>query len=129
MVPQFLPCAAQVVGVHVAVGLTVRSAVAVPPSEAEMVVTVVAVTAEVVTPKVAAVCPAGMTTFGGTLATPLLLERSAVAPPDGAAMFSVTVPVDEPPPVTEVGLSASDDTLSDGAGAASPSTVRMALNV
>ena len=55
MVPQFLPCAAQVVGVQLAPGLMVRTADAVPLLEAEMVTAFVAVTAEVVTVKPALV--------------------------------------------------------------------------
>ena len=55
IVPQFLPCAAQVVGVQLEAGLMVRTADAVPLLEAEMVTAFVAVTAEVVTVKPALV--------------------------------------------------------------------------
>ena len=47
--------------------------------------------------------PAGTTTFGGTLATPMLLSVT-VAPPVGAALESVTVPVEGFPPTTGLGL-------------------------
>ena len=67
IVPQFFPCAAQVVGVQLEAGFTVKTADAVPLFEAEMVTRFVAVTGEVVTVKLALVCPSGMTTLGGTL--------------------------------------------------------------
>ena len=51
---------------------------------------------------------AGTVTLAGTCAAaPLLLERVTTAPPVGAALVSVTVPVEEVPPTTEVGLSVS----------------------
>ena len=111
IVPQFFPWAAQVVGVHAAAGFTARIAVTVPPIEAEMVAEVEACTAEVVAVKPALVWPAGTTTLDGTLATALLLERNTPAPPVGAAMFRVTVPIEELPPVTELGFSVSPDTV------------------
>jgi hypothetical protein len=114
MVPQFFPCAAQVVGVQEAVGFTVNVAVAVPESEAEMVATVEVETVEVVAVKLACVCPSGTTTLDGTVTTALLLERNAAAPPGGDVMLSVTVPVEALPPVTVLGLMTSDDTVSVG---------------
>jgi hypothetical protein len=39
----------------------------------------------------------------------LLLDRETVAPPVGAAPLSVTVPVDEAPPVTLAGFRVTDD--------------------
>lgn len=45
-----------------------------------------------------------MATLAGTVATVLLLERVTVWPPEGAAAVNVTVPVDDAPPATEVGL-------------------------
>ncbi len=110
IVPQFFPCAAQVVGVHAFAGFTVRTAVTVPESWAAMVAEVEVCTADVATANAALVWPAGMTTLDGTLATALLLERNAAAPPDGAAMFNPTVPTEELPPVTELGLRDSDET-------------------
>ena len=59
--------------------------------------------------KLALVAPAATVTLAGTVATPvLLLDRLTTAPPLGAAALSVTVPVDELPPVTLDGLSVSD---------------------
>src|SRR5258708_25642616 len=49
-------------------------------------------------------------TLDGVLATVvLLLESVTVAPPDGAAALNVTVPVEEFPPVTLVGLRVSEE--------------------
>jgi hypothetical protein len=60
--------------------------------------------------KVAVVTPAGIVTLAATVATAVLLLVSATTmPPDGAAPLSVTVPVDELPPITEVGLNERDD--------------------
>jgi hypothetical protein len=74
-----------------------------------IVTVVVELTAEVVTPKVALVAPAGMVTFAGTGASDvLLLTRETTTPPLGAALLSVTVPVDELPPLTLLGLTVSD---------------------
>lgn len=70
----------------------------------------VADTGIVVTVKVAVVDPAATATEAGTLAFALLLERVTVNPPVGAAPVIVTVPVEEAPPVSAFGLSATDDT-------------------
>src|SRR5262245_15176486 len=113
--PQFLPCAAQVVGVHVLPGFTVRIADAVPLLVAEIVTIVVTLTADVVTGKVALVWPAGTRTEPGTLAAAALLDRNTPRPPGGAAMLNATVPVEELPPVTALGLSDTDDTPELGA--------------
>ncbi len=72
-----------------------------------------AATGLVLTVKVALVAPAGTATLEGTLAAPLLLESPTCAPPAGAAPLSVTVPVEEFPPVTLVGFSESDERESD----------------
>ncbi len=93
-------------------GVTVRDAVMVaPPKDAEMVTEVEAVTALVVTVKVALVAPAGTVTLEGTCAAPvLLLESATCAPPDGAAPLRVTVPVEDcEPPTTVVGLNDSEE--------------------
>src|SRR5207245_8254058 len=92
-------------------GFTVRVAICVPPLKVpEMVTAVELLTALVVTAKVALVAPAATVTLAGTVAaTVLLLESVTAAPPAGAAPLRVTVPVEELPPVTLVGLSATDD--------------------
>jgi len=68
-------------------------------------------TITVLTVNVAVVLPGGTVTLGGTDATfVLLLLRLTVAPPAGAAALSVTVPVEETPPVRAAGLSDTDET-------------------
>src|SRR5467141_3954127 len=75
-----------------------------------MLTVVDAATALVLTVNVALVTPAATVTLDGTLAAVvLLLERVTTAPPDGAAPLSVTVPVEEFPPVTLVGFSESEE--------------------
>jgi hypothetical protein len=87
-------------------GSTVSNVVLVVPLyEAEMVTGVAAVTALVVTVNVVLVAPAATVTLAGTVAADALLERATTAPPLGAAPLSVTVPVDDAPPLTLVGLS------------------------
>ena len=62
-------------------------------------------TAEVVIVNVALVAPAATVTLARTwAAVVLLLVRVTTAPPDGAGPVKVTVPVDEVPPITELGL-------------------------
>ena len=74
-----------------------------------------AVTACVLTVKLALLAPAGMVTLAGGLAALLLLESATCAPPDGAAALSVTVPVDDcVPPLTLVGFSVSEETVMEG---------------
>ena len=59
----------------------------------------------VVTVNVAVVAFAATVTLAGTWAAAvLLLDSVTTAPPDGARPFNVTVPVEEDPPTTEVGL-------------------------
>src|SRR5437660_12393455 len=71
----------------------------------------------VLTVNVALVAPAATVTLEGTVATDvLLLESATCAPPDGAGPLSVTVPVEESPPVAVVGLSDSEESVRDGAG-------------
>ena len=66
---------------------------------------------------VAVVAPAATVTLDGTVAAAvLLLESAIVAPPAGAAPLSVTVPVEEFPPVTLVGFTESAE-RETGAGA------------
>ena len=67
-----------------------------------------AATGVVVTGNVADVAFAATVTLAGTCAAAeLLLDRVTTAPPVGAGWVSVTVPVDEVPPTTEVGLRAT----------------------
>jgi len=83
-----------------------------------MVTVVEAATALVLTVNVAVVAPAATVTLDGVLATVvLLLESATVAPPAGAAPLSVTVPVEEFPPVTLVGFSESDERVGGGGDA------------
>ncbi len=75
-----------------------------------MVADVVELTAVVVTVNVAVVDPAATATLAGTVAAPVLLLVSVTtAPPVGAALLKVTVPVEEVPPVTADGLKLRDD--------------------
>src|SRR6266436_7127590 len=74
-----------------------------------MVTVVDEATALVLTTNGALVAPAAIVTLGGTLAAPLLLESITGAPPVGAGPLNVTVPVEEFPPVTLVGFSASEE--------------------
>jgi hypothetical protein len=70
-----------------------------------MVEVVDVATAPVLTVKVALAAPAATITLEGTLAVAvLLLESVTCAPPAGAGPLSVTVPVEEFPPVTLVGF-------------------------
>jgi hypothetical protein len=66
-------------------------------------------TAVVPTLNVALLAPAGTVTLGGTVAG-LIADSCTVAPPDGAVSLSVTVAVDDEPPTTLVGVTASDVT-------------------
>jgi len=75
-----------------------------PLSEAVMVTGVFAVTEVVLTANVALVAPAATVTLAGTVAAVELLESDTAAPPLDAAALRVTVPVEEVPPTTLVGL-------------------------
>ena len=86
----------------------------VPLYEAEILAEVETTTIEVLTVKVALVAPAGTVTLAGTLAALLLLLRRTCAPPAGAGPLSVTVPVEDVPPITLAGLSVSDETVGSG---------------
>lgn len=88
---------------------TVSVALRLTPSVPEIVVDVEDDTVCVVTVNVRLVAPADTVTLAGTVAAAvLLLESVTTAPPDGAALDSVTVPCDELPPVTLAGESDSD---------------------
>src|SRR5229473_953927 len=84
-----------------------------------MVTAVDAVTALVLTVNVALVPPPPTVTLEGPLpAALLLLESVTSAPPDGAGPLNVTVPVEDcVPPITLVGLSVSDESVTAGGGA------------
>lgn len=70
-----------------------------------MIVTVVLLaTATVVTVKEADVAPAGTVTLAGVVADGLLSDKVTTVPLAGAAPVSVTVPVEEAPPIKLVGL-------------------------
>ena len=99
--------------------MTVREAAFVTPSQAAETVTLVFEAAlPVSTLKLALLWPAGTVTLAGTMAMALSLVASVTTtPPDGAAPESITVPWDESPPLTVVGLSVSEDRLTAVAGA------------
>jgi hypothetical protein len=85
-----------------------------------VIVTVVdVITALVLTVKLAVVAPAATVTLAGTRAAPVLLHESdTTAPPVGAAPLNVTVPVENcVPPVTLVGFSVNEDSVTGGGGA------------
>jgi len=105
-------------------GVTPNPPVAVVVLEvAEIVTDALLATGLVLTVNVAVVAFAATVTFAGTVAAAVLLLASVTtAPPAGAGPFSVTVPVDEVPPVTELGLMLT----ALGTGAA---TIRLPLCV
>ena len=77
-----------------------------------------ALTAVVVTMKLALVAPAGTVTLVGTVATELLaLESVTTAPPEGAAALKVAVPVEEVGPTTLAGFTDNEDKLAVAAAA------------
>ena len=79
-----------------------------------MVTVVEAETALVLTVKDALVAPAATVTLEGTVAAVvLLLESATCAPPVGAGALSVTVPVEEFPPVTLGGFSEIEESETD----------------
>ena len=79
-------------------------------------------TPDVLTVKVAVVAPAATVTLAGVVAAELLSESDTTAPPVGAAAVSVTVPVEDVPPVTDVGL-----TVTDCSAAPAGLTVKVAV--
>jgi hypothetical protein len=78
-----------------------------------IVTLVFAVTAEVLTSKVALEAPAATLTLAGTETTDVLALLSVTtAPPLGAPPVNVIVPRDVVPPTTEVGLTLTADKLA-----------------
>jgi len=76
-----------------------------PPAVAVIVAELFALTVLVVMVNVALVDPPATATLGGTAAVAvLLLDSTTVWPPEGAAELSVTIPVADEPPTTDVGL-------------------------
>ena len=84
--------------------LMVKVAFLLTPNVAVIVAEVEDPTPVVVAVKVAVRLPAATVTLAGTCTAELLSERVTTVPPAGAGPFSVTVPVDELPPTTVVGL-------------------------
>jgi hypothetical protein len=84
-----------------------------------IVTAVDALTALVLTVKLALVAPAATVTLEGTLAAAvLLLDSITTAPPARAGPLSVTVPVEDcAPPITLVGFNVSEDSVGAGGGA------------
>jgi hypothetical protein len=79
-----------------------------------MVIEVDAATAVVVMLNVAVLAPAGTVTEGGTAATEgSLLDKGTTAPPLGAGLVKLIVPVEEAPPVTLAVLSESALSVED----------------
>jgi hypothetical protein len=73
-------------------------------------------TGPVVAVKVAVVAPAGTVTVAGTWAAPVLLDVNATAaPPVGAGLFRVTVPVEDAPAGTVTGLMLTPLNVATGA--------------
>jgi hypothetical protein len=78
-----------------------------------MVANVTANTVRVVTAKVALFDPAARVTLAGTVAAEVLLLVSVTtAPPVGAALLNVTVPVEDAPPSTVGGLKETEATVT-----------------
>src|SRR5512133_1757221 len=93
------------VGVGGAPAVTVRLAEVVVSKNAVMVTNVLFPTVNVVTVKLAEVCPAGTLTMPGTRAAFALLVASVTEiPPAGAGALKNTLPVALVPPLTIVGL-------------------------
>jgi hypothetical protein len=77
---------------------------------------VLALTVLVRTMNVALVAPPATVTIAGTVAADALLVRYTRAPSLGAGPLRVTVPVEDDPPVTLVGLSPIDESVGDPGG-------------
>ena len=112
-------------------GFTVSAAVLVTPARtAEMVAAVEEVTEAVVAVKVALVAPAATVTLAGTPASAVsLLASATTAPPEGAALVSVPLPCEVPPPVTLLGFSARVFRLAGGGGGGTGVTVSVLVRL
>ena len=81
-----------------------------------MATDVLTATGALATENVAVVAPETTVTLTGTVATEVLLLLIATrAPPTGAGPFSVTVPVDELPPRTDVGINVTELSVAGAA--------------
>jgi hypothetical protein len=85
-----------------------------PPYEPVIVTGVEVVTVVVVTVKVRLLDPAGTVTLAGTVAALESSESETTAPPLGAGALRVTVPVEELPPTTLVGLTVTAESAAVG---------------
>jgi hypothetical protein len=85
-------------------GLIVNVAVRGPLKLPVIVTFVTATTPLVVTGKVVAVVPAATVTLAGVVEDELSSDNVTTAPPTGAALLKVTVPVEETPPSTLAGF-------------------------
>jgi len=91
-------------------GFTVSEAGSVtPPKEAERFAVTAELTVDVVMLNVLLVAPAAIVTLDGTLTAALSLLSVTTAPPPGAGVLRLTVPVAELPPVTWPGLTLKED--------------------
>jgi hypothetical protein len=90
-----------------------RIVVTVSPIEAEICAdTVPAVNVVVVAVKVPVLCPAAIVMLRGTCTKLFVLDKVTKAPPEDAAPFNVTVPMDEFPAVTVLGFMVTDEAAS-----------------
>jgi hypothetical protein len=113
---RFTACRPAAGGTGVTVSVVVLLA---PLYEAISVTAVLPATAAVVAVNDALVAPAATVTLVGTVAAAVLLLVSAtMAPPDGAAAETVTVPVDSDPPMTVDGLTVTADSVATAVAAA-----------
>ena len=115
-VPVDEPPGATVAGLslsEVRVGGTIASTAVldVDPFLAVRVAVVLVATALVVTANVTELAPAPIVTVFGTVTTALLLDSATTKPPGSAFPLRVTVPIEVLPPVTLLGLTATDESV------------------